>query len=113
MNESFYHSEVKVEALEIIVVLEMVGAHGRLHRRQHAHRALLHLRHHPHRRRLPLSRVHGGAPAQNLVVPHRRAVGAQRATGGKMSVPHHIVDQASPHHHRADDVDRSKTAPPR
>ncbi|KAF0904443.1 hypothetical protein E2562_034516 [Oryza meyeriana var. granulata] len=28
MNESFYHSEVKVEALEIIVVLDMVGLMG-------------------------------------------------------------------------------------
>ena len=28
MNESFYHSEAKVEALEIIVVLDMAGLMG-------------------------------------------------------------------------------------
>ncbi|TVU11632.1 hypothetical protein EJB05_45227, partial [Eragrostis curvula] len=74
MNESFYHSEAKVEALEVIVVLDMAGLMGAYIAGSTRLVSLLHLHHRARRRRLPLRRLHGALPAQALETRPQRAV---------------------------------------
>uniref|UniRef100_A0A0E0HP53 PGG domain-containing protein n=1 Tax=Oryza nivara TaxID=4536 RepID=A0A0E0HP53_ORYNI len=116
MNESFYHSEAKVVALEIIAVLDMVCLMG-------AYIA-------GSTRAAPCSIyvtvltvvvflyvVYAAELLRKIwwLIIHAPVHDTAATGGGKLpAVPQHIVEQASPHHRcRADDVDSSMSAPPR
>ncbi|CAN6222054.1 unnamed protein product [Urochloa humidicola] len=83
MNRSFYHSEAKVVALEIIVALDMVGlmsAYWAGSTRTDQHQ--VHLCAHRARALRPLRRVHRAAPAQ-AVAPRRAQAAAPRRAGAR------------------------------
>lgn len=116
MNESFYHSEAKVVALEIIAVLDMVCLMGAyIAGSTHAAPCSIYV--------TVLTVVvflYVVYAAEHLrkiwwLIIHAPVHDTAATGGGKLpAVPQHIVEQASPHHRcHADDVDSSMSAPPR
>ncbi|WVZ81534.1 hypothetical protein U9M48_028900, partial [Paspalum notatum var. saurae] len=110
MNESFYHSEAKVEALEIIVVFDMAGLMGAYiagcTREVSSSIYIIVL--------TVVVFLYVVYTAQFLpklwgLVVHVPFV-HKAAQGGALPVPHDILDGARP---RAADIGRTKSAPPR